>query len=110
MNFREANNLTCYDLTMVNPKRVRPFEDIAARLKMARAVEGVDQKTFAAEAGLNLSQYKNWETGAYRISLDGALMLRERYGITLEYIYVGDVDSLPMSWRKEISSISADMS
>lgn len=95
---------------MVNPDRIRPFQDIAERLRIVRDIEGGDQREFASAAGLKYSQYKNWESGAYRISLDGALALRERYGITLEFIYIGDVDSLPMSWRKAISSRASDIS
>ncbi len=93
-----------YHWLMVKPDKVRPYEDIAIRLRHVRAVEGMQQQDFAESAGLKHSQYKNWESGVYRISLDGALALRKRCGITLEFIYLGDVDSLPMSWRKEISS------
>lgn len=103
-----AKNLSRYPAGMVNPDRIRPYQDIADRLRMAREAEGMSQREFAEEAGLRYTQYKNWESGAYRIGLDGALELRRRYGITLEYIYIGDVDSLPMSWRKEISSRLAD--
>lgn len=95
---------------MIKPDRIRPYQDIADRLRAAREVEGADQRTFAEAAGLKYTQYKNWESGAYRIGLDGALALRERYGITLEFIYIGDVDSLPMSWRKELSSRPSDIS
>ena len=104
----EPNFLPRYPAWVVNPKRIRPFADIAERLRAAREIEGMDQKTFAENAGLTHSQYKNWESGAYRIGLDGALKLRARYGITLEFIYVGDRESLPMSWRKAISSRDAD--
>ena len=97
---------------MVKPDRIRPFQDIAERLRAAREAydPDMDMKTFAEEAGLKHSQYKNWESGAYRIGLDGALRLRTRYGLTLEYIYIGDVDSLPMSWRKDLSSRLTDRS
>jgi transcriptional regulator with XRE-family HTH domain len=95
---------------MANPERLRPFQDISDRLRAAREVDGTGQKEFAEGAGLKYTQYKNWESGAHRIGLDGALALRERYGITLEYIYVGEVDSLPMSWRKELSSKPSEIS
>ena len=102
----QTKTLPCYHPWMVKPERLRPFQDIADRLRAAREVHdpNMDQKTFAEGAGLKHSQYKNWESGAYRIGLDGALALRAHYGLTLEYIYIGDVDSLPMSWRKELSS------
>ena len=102
----ETNFLPGYNWGMVNPDRIRPFEDIAARLRVIRSIEGLEQRPFAEGAGLKHTQYKNWESGAYRISLDGALALREHYGVTLEYIYLGEVESLPRSWRQDVSSIS----
>ena len=95
---------------MVNPTRLRPFQDIAERLRVVREAQDLDQRQFAARAGLKYSQYKNWESGAFRLSLDGALALRRVYGVTLEFLYVGDIDSLPISWRKELSSKLRDNS
>ena len=105
-----TNNLSEYHPWMVNPDRLRPFQDIADRLRAVREVDGSGQKEFAEAAGLKYTQYKNWESGASRVGLDGALALRDRYGITLEYIYVGELDSLPISWRKELSSRPTDIS
>lgn len=95
---------------MVNHAKPRPFIDIAERLKLIRSIEGMEQREFAESAGLKVSQYKNWETGVYRIGLDGALALRTRYGVTLEYLYIGDRESLPISWRKAVSSKVSDIS
>ena len=91
---------------MVNPDRVRPYEDIADRLRVLRSIEGMEQREFASAASVGYSQYKNWESGAHRLSLDGALNIRKRFGATLEYLYLGDVDSLPRVLRSEVISIS----
>lgn len=61
------------------------------------------QAEFAEAAGLNPKQYGNWESGNYRISIDGALALRKRYGLSLDFIYEGIEDQLPISVRKALS-------
>lgn len=80
-------------------KEDRPFGDIADRLIWHRSVEGLDQAPYAEKAGLKRAQLSNWETGNYRLSLDGALALRETYGLSLDFIYTGNADTLPMTLR-----------
>ena len=77
----------------------KPFGDIADRLRWHRALEGVDQKTYAEKAGLKRAQLSNWESGDYRLSLDGARALRKTYGLSLDFIYEGIDDALPMTLR-----------
>ena len=77
----------------------KPFGDIAERLRWHRALEGVDQKTYAEKAGLKRAQLSNWESGDYRLSLDGARALRKTYGLSLDFIYEGIDDALPMTLR-----------
>jgi transcriptional regulator with XRE-family HTH domain len=64
-----------------------------------RALTGLDQKEYAAKAGLNRSQLSNWELGTARLSVDAALSLRTLHGLSLDFIFAGDVDSLPMALR-----------
>ncbi|MCG7574876.1 helix-turn-helix domain-containing protein [Phaeobacter sp. CNT1-3] len=78
----------------------KPFSDIAARLKWHRALEGLNQADYASKAGLKRAQLNNWESGDYRLSLDGALALRDTYGLSLDFLYVGIADALPMTLRK----------
>ena len=76
-----------------------PFGDIAERIRWHRSLEGLEQREYAERAGLNRAQLSNWETGNYRVSIDGALKLRETYGLSLDFIYVGNFDTLPMTLR-----------
>ncbi|WP_366942752.1 helix-turn-helix transcriptional regulator [uncultured Paracoccus sp.] len=80
-------------------RQARPFGDIADRLVWHRSQEGLDQRTYAERAGLKRTQLSNWESGSYRLSNDGALALRTTYGLSLDFIYAGSADSLPMSLR-----------
>lgn len=77
----------------------KPFGDIAARILWHRQLENLDQKEYAAKAGLNRSQLSNWETGDYRLSLDGARALRKTYGLSLDFLFEGIDDALPMTLR-----------
>ena len=74
---------------------VQPFKDIGNRIVMARSALGLTQAEFARLAGLKPSTVNQWETGAQRVSLNGALILREKYGLPLDFIFCGSVEALP---------------
>lgn len=79
----------------------RPFIDIADRIKWHRTqVEQMDQSSYALRIGVKRTALKNWETGDYRLSLDGALMLRKAFGLSLDFMYEGIDDALPMTLRQ----------
>jgi DNA-binding XRE family transcriptional regulator len=84
--------------SMIDPDR--PFADIAARIKWHRGLEGLDQETYARQAGLKRAQLNNWENGNFRLSVDGALALRRTYGLSLDFMYEGIDDALPMTLRR----------
>lgn len=77
----------------------KPFGDIAARLRWHRALEGLTQKEYAAKIGQKRAALNNWESGDYRLSLDGALAIRKIYGLSLDFMYEGIDDALPMTLR-----------
>lgn len=77
----------------------RPFADIAARLKWHRDIEGLTQDQYAAKIGMKRPRYSLWEAGTHRLSLDGALALRRRFGLSLDFMYEGIDDALPMTLR-----------
>lgn len=79
--------------------RIRPYEDIAERIRWHRNLLGVEQAEYAAKAGLKRQQVSNWESGAYRLSLDGARALRRTYGLSLDFMIEGIDDALPMTLR-----------
>lgn len=77
----------------------KPFGAIASRIIWHRRLEGLEQKDYAEKAGLTRSQLSNWETGTSRVSIDGAIKLRHTYGLSLDFIYEGIADTLPMTLR-----------
>jgi len=86
----------------IAPMENAPYGDIAARIRWHRAFEGLNQTEYATKAGIKRSQLSNWETGQQRVSVDGALLLRDTYGLSLDFIYAGNVDALPMNLRQAL--------
>lgn len=82
-------------------ENIKPFADIGARLKWHREqIEQLNQAEYAATIGAKRARYSHWENGSFRLSLDGALALRKRYGLSLDFLYEGIDDALPMTLRK----------
>ena len=77
----------------------RPFADIAARIKWHRSTVGLNQADYAASIGIKRPAFSLWEAGTHRLSLDGALALRTRYALSLDFMYAGNDDALPMTLR-----------
>ena len=66
------------------------------RLKAARlALERDVLDHYAREAEIPSTHYCEHETGVRRITLDSALALKRKFGLSLDYIYDGDFDQLP---------------
>lgn len=66
-----------------------PHAVIGARLRSFRESLGLSIKDFSAINNFGNTQYTNWETGVRRIPIEGAAHLREKYDLTLDYIYLG---------------------
>lgn len=71
-------------------------EAIGERLRAARVALGYGTKEeFAARAGLTQQTYGPWENGRREITREGAKALRKTYGLSLDFIYFGNMDALP---------------
>lgn len=85
---------------MATQQKPRPFADIAERIKWHREqVMGLNQSAYAESIGVKRSALSLWEAGTHRLSLDGALALRHKYGLSLDFMYEGIDDALPMTLR-----------
>jgi len=76
-----------------------PYADIAERLLWHRTMLGLTQGDYAAKIGTKRSAYSLWEAGSHRLSLNGALALRRTFGLSLDFMYEGIDDALPMTLR-----------
>lgn len=59
------------------------------------------QAEFAKVAGLAVNTYNQWEQGKKRPDVAGATRICEAHGLTLDYIYRGKADGLPVAiWKR----------
>lgn len=102
---RQANSLSLcrkgWQANLVSMKdQPRPHADIAERIKWHRqAIVRMTQAEYADALGVKRSALSLWEAGTQRVSLDGALALRTKYGLSLDFMYEGIDDALPMTLR-----------
>ena len=78
-------------------------EAIGRRIRAFRESLNLSAKDFAKTNGFSPSQLANWEYGHRRISVDASMRLVDRYGLTLDYIYMGRLSSLPHSLAISLS-------
>ena len=72
-----------------------PWVDVGLRLKWHREqIAQLSQREYAKKAGLNSTQYANWETGLAHPSMGGALKLLRTYGLSIDFIVDGNVSAL----------------
>lgn len=77
----------------------KPHDDIAARIRWHRALMGLTQEEYAKRAKLTRPQLNNFESGDYNLSIKAARLLRQTYGLSLDFMYEGIDDALPMTLR-----------
>lgn len=82
----------------------RRWEAIGRRLVAAREALGIlSQAELCRALRVGLSQWNQFETGERRITIDIALKLKHRYGITTDWIYDGDPSMLPFKLHQQIA-------
>lgn len=81
------------------------YIEIGGRLRAAREYlePSLNQKEFAKLNGFGATQFTNWESGHRRISVDAATKLEDRYGLTLDFIYLGRLRTLPHNIASALS-------
>lgn len=84
-------------------------EDICKRLVLLRkAITGADwgdQGRFAADTGITAAEWCNIEKGK-SISRPRASLLRNRWGISLDWIYHGDERAISFELRQKLEDAS----
>lgn len=75
--------------------------ELGRRLRDYREALSMNQGEFATSAGLAVNTYNQWEQGKKRPDVAGATKICEVHGLTLDYIYRGKVDGLPVAiWKR----------
>lgn len=83
---------------------IDPPEIIGPRLKALRlACECPTQQEFAEQIGVEKNTYNPWEKGTRPLTFEGALLIRKRYRIPLEYLFFGQFgEELPSRIVKKL--------
>lgn len=77
--------------------------DIANRLVQTRLALGYDsQADFAREIGMEKSRYNPFEKGKRRLTLEAARKIKARFGVSLDWLFDGDISTLSTSLSKKI--------
>lgn len=75
-------------------------EKVAARLRLLVAVEGVSMSAYAEAAGIPRTRLSNAINASNQsISVHDAIRICRRYHVTLDYIYIGNLDFLSKPMR-----------
>ena len=85
-------------------------EYVAKRLELFRKSLGMRQVDLARELGWSQQKWGQWEKGKRKPNISDMIELAERYGVTLDYIYRGDMSRLPEWMAKKIRELLASES
>jgi transcriptional regulator with XRE-family HTH domain len=102
------NNLAL--LPSMNRKRINPesLPEIARRLRVLREALGYEtQGQMAAELGMTSNSWNNYERGFSRINLDAGLAIQRRWGVPLDWLYIGSTAMLPAHLAEKIRRIES---
>lgn len=68
---------------------------VGNRLESLRNYLGMSQTDFSSGAGVKLAQYNNWVRARQHLSLQGAMKVNHSYGISLDFMFLGDRRLVP---------------
>lgn len=71
-------------------------KNIAKRLLILRKSLDISAADLCRMTGLAPNRWSQYESGERRITLGAAMLLCDKYGVTLDWIYRGDESGLPV--------------
>lgn len=78
---------------------------VAIRIAQTRKALGYrSQADFCREIGVDRNIYNPFEKAKRRMTIDVALKIRARFGISLDWIYCGDPAQLPAGLFQKLTS------
>ena len=82
--------------------------EVGIRLQVAREAIGISKTDMAKTLGISLQRYANWEYGLRLPSPQHIFLLKEKFGITSDYIWGGDTSGLPIFIAKKVIGITGN--
>lgn len=80
--------------------------EVGHRLRALRESLSLTRAEMADANSIDRTNYGRFEDGKRLITIDIAFRLKVRYGITLEWLYAGEMGSLPMAVAERIRNRS----
>jgi transcriptional regulator with XRE-family HTH domain len=89
-----------------NPESIDAAAD---RLKITRLALGLSQAEICRQTDITVQAWNNAETGDNRLTVDNALRVCRRYGVSLEWLFRGDIRGVPAELARRIAQAERDM-
>lgn len=117
----KTNNFYFWDLTSIvdivhrRAMKIDPDDtgmfavDVGRRLRLVRLAHGLNQASFSARAGLGQPKYSEFENGTRRLSLNAAMSIHGAFGLSLDYMYLGDRSGLNRRLLQQIQDVEAEL-
>ena len=83
------------------------FPEIGRRLRLLQTAltPASNPAAFARRIGLTRTAWMRCEIGAARLGLTTALVLRQKFGVSLDWIYAGDERMMPQDLMLRIAEL-----
>jgi transcriptional regulator with XRE-family HTH domain len=78
--------------------------DVGRRVARLRQVIGLTQPAFGEQIGLSQPHVSQIESGLRRLSIETAMLACAQWGVSLDWLYRGDANGLPVRLHKAISA------
>jgi hypothetical protein len=105
-------NLSSVQPTVLDFRTGECFDDrmdtaliIGERLDVWLEAEGKKAVEICAAIGEEENKFSQWRNGKHRLALEAADALCNRYGLTLDWLYRGDMRGLPHELHNKISAV-----
>lgn len=78
-------------------------QEMGRRLVIGREALGKSQVSLAKSLGISSQRLSNYERGARPLDIELAILLSQKHGLTMDYIYWGDLRGLPVHVASKIA-------
>lgn len=80
--------------------------ETAARIKVTRLALGLTQAQITEATGIAKNAWSNYENGISRPNIEDAIRFSMAFGISLDWIYVGNIATLPFDLANKIRQLT----
>ncbi len=82
--------------------------NVGKRIRRVRQAHDLSQVDFARMCGVSVAALSHWEHGRQRPKIDAAARVIAVFGLTLDYLLLGDVGTLRHSVAMHLNNSSDD--